>query len=98
MEQSEKIRNHQILLNQAAVHLSEGEKLSLQGKLNEAEYQYLEALKEYQKLWELTRTQSYADAAADCCENLADLSMQQGNMHGADYYYAQILKYQKSSL
>lgn len=95
MEQSEQIKNRQILLNQAAAHLSEGEKLNLQGKLSEAEYQYLEALKGYQRLWELTGTQSYADAAADCCENLADLSMQQGNMHGADYYYAQILKCQK---
>ena len=98
MKQSEQIRNHQILQNQAAVHLSEGEKLNLQGKLSGAEHQYLETLKEYQKLWELTGSQSYANAAADCCERLADLCMQGGNMHGADFYYAQILKYRNSSL
>ena len=76
MKQSEQIRNHQILQNQAAVHLSECEKLNSQGKLSGAEHQYLEALKEYQKLWELTGSQSYADAASDCCESLADICMQ----------------------
>ena len=98
MDQSAQIKKYPILLNQAAAHLSEGEKLSSQGKLSEAEHQYLEALKEYQKLWELTGSQSYANAAADCCESLADLCMQGGNMHGADFYYAQILRYRNSSL
>lgn len=82
-----------ILRSEADACARRGAEYDLQEKPDLAEYQYLQAFRCNEQLLRITGDPVYADAAADCCASLADVCMQQGNMHGADRYYAQILKY-----
>ena len=70
-----------------------GNTCNLREDLDQAEYQYLRALKINEQLFRVTREQAFLDAALENCSSLADVCMQQGNMHGADRYYVQIMKY-----
>ena len=63
------------------------------GQPDPAQVQLLRALKLLQQLLELTREQRWADSAGEICLQLTDLSMQQGNMHGADVCYARAMCY-----
>ena len=63
------------------------------GQPDPAEERFLQALKALEELLALEDRPEYAAAAADCCTSLADLCMQQGNMHGADFYYARAMGY-----
>ena len=80
----------------AAACALRAEEYDLQENLDQAEYQYLQALKFNEQLFRITGAQTYADAAIESCTSLADICMQQGNMHGADYYHVQVLKYRQN--
>ena len=73
--------------------IDRGKALDLQEAPEKAEQQYLAALQIQEKLFQRTGKPSYLAAAAESCEYLADLCMQQGNMHGADCYYVKRLSY-----
>ena len=74
--------------------IDRGKALDLQEAPEKAEQQYLAALQIQEKLFQRTGKPSYLAAAAESCEYLADLCMQQGNMHGADQFYVRALDYQ----
>lgn len=67
----------------------------LQQQPGRAEQFYLRALEIFDRLYQLTGDRDLARKAADLCLDLADLSMQQGNMHGADVYYVKAMTYGK---
>ena len=83
----------ELLQKEAADCTLAGEQFDLQGNPEQAEGQYLQALRISVRLLELTGEPVYADAASENCSSLADLCMQQGNMHGADRYYVLSLHY-----
>ena len=60
---------------------------------NRAEPYFLQALKIYDRLWSLTGDRTYSQAAGQICQYLAEICMQQGNMHGADVYYVKTMAY-----
>ena len=60
-----------------------------------AEQAYLRALKQTQLLLEKTGDSGYGSAAGELCEILADIHMQQGNMHGADRYYVEAQRFRR---
>ena len=81
-------------LKAAAAEFSEqGRCLELQGLPEQAEQVLLLSLGIRSFLFEKTSEESEARAAREDCTSLADLSMQLGNMHGADFYYAKALEY-----
>lgn len=77
--------------------MEKGKALESQGKPEVAEVPCRKALQITDLLWNHTGQKNYALTAREICLSLADLSMQQGNMHGADYYYAQALFYGQCS-
>ena len=72
----------------AAESLRKGEAYEQAGQLEKAEAQVLLALKALEQLPD-------AAGARECSLKLADLCMQQGNMHGADFYYARAMGYDR---
>ena len=77
----------------ASASLRQAEAEEQAGSLNLAEAQYIRALRAQEQLLMLTGKICWASAARESCSALADLCMQQGNMHGADFYYARMLAY-----
>ena len=73
----------------------QGRKYEQNGQLDLAEEQFLLALKAQEQLLSALNEQCYADAAMESCSSLADICMQQGNMHGADFYYARAMGYRQ---
>ena len=85
----------QTLETQAAVGTRRGEEYEQNGQPDLAEDQFLLALKAQEQLIALSSEQRFVDAAAESCSSLADICMQQGNMHGADFYYARAMGYRQ---
>ena len=82
-------------------HLSEaciqaGRELELEEQLSLAENLYILSLKIYEALGRKTKLEKDVLAAREICLSLADLNMQQGNMHGADVYYVKACSYEKA--
>lgn len=73
--------------------LSRGADFLRKEEILKAERQFLLALEIYDRLEKRTGMKSYLGQAREICEILADLSMQQGNMHGADRYYVMAMDY-----
>ena len=67
-----------------------------QGDLQHGEQLYLKALRAWDEIYQQTGEQSDGAAAGEICEILADICMQQGNMHGADVYYVRALGYRNT--
>ena len=86
----ELIRN---LEAQAEMCIRQGCSYDLQENPRQAEQQYLQALRILQELINRTGNRIYGEKAGEICLSLADLSMQQGNMHGADRYYVQAMEF-----
>ena len=84
----------QDLKHRAEVCMKQGNLYDLQGDPAKAEQQYLEALKIQEALLKNCGDDSCRKMAGEICEILADLNMQQGNMHGADVYYVKAFSYQ----
>ena len=84
MNQSEYTEKAQL----AADSLRRGEAYEQAGQPERAEAQVLLALKALEQLPD-------AAVARECSLKLADLCMQQGNMHGADFYYARAMGYDR---
>ena len=80
---------------QAESWVRQGRELDLQEEPEKAERCCLRALGIYEQLLEQTGSRAYAQAAEQVCTTLADLAMQQGNMHGADRYYVKSLGFQQ---
>ena len=83
----------QFLKSWVEICMAQGEQYSRRGELSKAEQQYLRALKSQEELLKICRDESGIRIAGEICEILADLNMQQGNMHGADVCYAKVLFY-----
>ena len=73
-----------------------GRQADLQGTPDQAELPYLQALKINAQLLRITGAQCFSQAAAENCACLADICMQQGNLHGADRYYVQQLHFKEN--
>ena len=71
----------------------QGSQWNAEGNAGRAEIFYQRALQIYVLLLKMEEKEDYAAAAGECCEDLADLCMQQGNLHGADYYYVMVCAY-----
>lgn len=71
----------------------QGSSFDLQGDPEQAQRQYLLALRIHEQLFKITGDPACAEAAREDCFSLADECMQQGNMHGADGYYGKALDY-----
>lgn len=84
-----------LLENLAGEVSRQGKGLDLQELPEKAEKQYRLALAIWEKLLEHRKNPDYARQAEEVCLCLADLSMQQGNMHGADVYYVKAMEYGK---
>ena len=70
-----------------------GQDLESQGELQKAEAAFLKALKITEDALQESKTSPVTGKAKDLCLILADLNMQQGNMHGADVYYVKAMQY-----
>ena len=81
--------------NRAEEHRRQGEGYDLAGKPGKAEESYLQALKLYDRLSRRTGKSCYGATAGEISMALAELCMEQGNMHGADRYYVQALTYRQ---
>ena len=86
-------RTEKALLSQAEQAARRGELLVLQDCLEQAELSFRQALAIYDRLLRETAQAACARAAGEICTSLADICMQQGNMHGADNYYVKALFY-----
>lgn len=80
----------------AREYVSQGEALENQGSLSGAESRYLRALVIYDWLLNLGE-ENFRIPARELSERLAELNMQQGNMHGADVYYVKAMAYGSAS-
>ena len=81
MEEAEKMEA------MARACMEKGRAYDLKESPAQAELQYRRALKLYEQLHSMTGSSDFADALREVCLSLADLCMQQGNLHGADVYY-----------
>ena len=70
--------------------------ICLQENPDRAEQQLLQAIKIYDSLWRFTDDREFSQAAGQVCQYLAEICMQQGNMHGADVYYVKAMAYGKN--
>ena len=77
----------------AETYALQGAESELQENNAQAECWYRRAFVLNTALFRTTGAEAFADAAVENCTSLADLCMQQGNMHGADYYYGLCLRY-----
>ena len=93
MAEEETTGTPKTLETQAEEFARQGNFLDLQGCPEQAEQKYLRALKIWEELLTETGAPVYAHGAREICEHLADLLMQQGNMHGADLYYVKAFSY-----
>lgn len=76
-------------------YFSLGQKLLLQDQTEKAEQAFLKALKITEELLKYSKDPIHTACAMEICLSLADLNMQQGNMHGADVYYVKAMVYDK---
>ena len=83
----------QELRSRAEEYTRQGAVLDLQGQPEQAAGLYLQALRLHDRLLEMTGDPAFARAAGEDCLSLADLSMQLGNLHGADVYYVRAMGY-----
>ena len=81
------------LINSAEEYMILGQDLESQGELQKAEQAFLKALKLTEGTLNCCGKPKDTDQAKDLCLILADLNMQQGNMHGADVYYVKAMQY-----
>ena len=81
----------------AETQMDLGNSCDLQQQPQQAEVHYRQALRIYTQLLKETGSGRYARAAEEACFSLADSCMQQGNMHGADFYYGQALNFRSAS-
>ena len=77
------------LQQQAEAALGQG--LSHMEEPHRAEQYFLKALRIYDRLWSLMEDRKFSQAAGQVCQYLAEICMQQGNMHGADVYYVKAM-------
>ena len=81
------------LIDSAEEYMIQGHNLEFQGELQKAEAAFLKALKITEDSLQKSKTSPIISKAKDLCLILADLNMQQGNMHGADVYYVKAMQY-----
>lgn len=81
------------LIDSAEKYMVLGQDLESQGELQKAEAAFLKALKITEDSLQKSKTSPIISKAKDLCLILADLNMQQGNMHGADVYYVKAMQY-----
>ena len=75
-----------------------GQNLESQGELPKAEQAFQKALKLTEETISRSGKPEDINNAKDLCLILADLNMQQGNMHGADVYYVKAMHYSKEEI
>ena len=81
------------LTDSAEKYMVLGQNLEFQGELQKAEQAFLKALKITEESLQKSKISPAIVKAKDLCLILADLNMQQGNMHGADVYYVKAMQY-----
>lgn len=73
---------------QASRHAQCGAACEAAGDLQRAEAEFGQAVRLHRELFERTGEKIWIQALREDYEQLADIHMQQGNMHGADHCYA----------
>ena len=72
---------------QASQYVQKGKEYEAAGELSQAEEEFKQAAMLHSELSDKTGEKDFRAAAREDYERLADIHMQQGNMHGADHFY-----------
>ena len=72
---------------QASRYAAGGRECEAAGDLQRAEAEFSQAVRIHRELFEMTGEKTWLQALREDYEQLADIHMQQGNMHGADHCY-----------
>ena len=75
--------------------MEQAEEFVRQGKAWAEAGEYARAEAAYRKALSLCEAGSRSREAYDLCLTLAELNMEQGNMHGADVWYVRALEHKK---
>ena len=82
-----------IFINSAEDYIDLGQNFESQGELQKAEQAFLRALKLTEENVLSYGSPQNSIQAKELCLILAELNMQQGNMHGADVFYVKAMQY-----
>ena len=84
---------NEFFIDSAEEYMQLGQTLEARGDLQKAETAFLNALRITAGALEKDYDSQILIRAKELCLILADLNMQQGNMHGADIYYVKAMQY-----
>ena len=82
----------------AAAYIKLGDYWDLHGQPQQAEQAFLKALRITDEILFSSKDIQHTSLAKEICLRLADLNMQQGNMHGADFYYVKAMNHSQSKI